>query len=356
MLPRLARPVALFLLLSAPLAALRAEEEKKPETVVTVSVGKIVRTTLHAYVTGYGTVETSPTGGARLAASAAGLVVAVSGIEGAKVEKETIVVQLDSRAADAALARARTAVANAEKARNRQTQLLAAEGTSERAMQETGDRLATAYAEVAAAQLQQSQLAIRSPLAGTLARIAVKPGEWLDAGKEVGEVIDADRLTVALQLPSHEAAAVQSGQTAALFARLASDEKPLTESTVQFVAPVVTPATDTVLVRLALPKASGVRPGKFTAVRIATETRADKLAVPSESIVTDGEGHSTISIVEKDVAKQQPVQVGLRDGDLVEISGDGIAEGATVVTVGAYGLPKETKIRVLTPATKEAAK
>ena len=110
------------------------------------------------------------------------------------------------------------------------------------------------------------------------------------------------------------------------------------------------------LIRLALPKASGVRPGKFTAVRIATETRADKLAVPSESIVTDGEGHSTISIVEKDVAKQKPVQVGLRDGDLVEISGDGIAEGATVVTVGAYGLPKETKIRVLTPATKEAAK
>lgn len=356
MLLRLSRPVALLLLFTAPLADLRAEEEKKPETVVTVSVGKVVRTTLHAYVTGYGTVETSPMGGARLAAASAGLVVAVPGIEGAKVEKEAIVVQLDSRAADAAVTRARTAVANAEKARTRQTQLLAAEGTSERAMQEAADRLAAAYAEVAAAQLQQSQLAIRSPLAGTLARITVKPGEWLDAGKEIGEVIDADRLTVAVQLPSHEAATVQSGQTAALFARLASDEKPLTEATVQFVAPVVTPATDTVLVRLALPKASGVRPGKFTAVRVATETRADKLAVPSESIVTDGEGHSTVAIVEKDVAKQTPVQVGLRDGDLVEISGDGIAEGATVVTVGAYGLPKETKIRVLTPATKEAAK
>ena len=51
-----------------------------------------------------------------------------------------------------------------------------------------------------------------------------------------------------------------------------------------------------------------------------------------------------------------PVQVGLRDGDLVEISGDGITEGATVVTVGSYGLPKETKIRLLAPATKEAAK
>lgn len=356
MLPRFTRPLSLLLLLTTPLAAARAEEEKKPETVVTVSVGKVVRTTLHAYVTGYGAVETSPTGGARLAASAAGLVVAVPGIEGAWVEKGATLVQLDSRAADAALTRARTAVANAEKARDRQTQLLAAEGTSERALQEAADRLAAAYAEVAAAQLQQSQLAIRSPLAGTLARITVKPGEWLDAGKEVGEVVDADRLTVALQLPAHEAAAVQSGQTAALFARLASDEKPLTAATVQFVAPVVTPATDTVLVRLALPKSSGVRPGKFAAVRIATETRTDKLAVPAECVVTDTEGHSTVSIVTGEVAKQMPIHVGLRDGDLIEISGDGIAEGATVVTVGAYGLPKVTKIRVLAPAAKEAAK
>ncbi|MSU23893.1 MAG: hypothetical protein EXS32_08730 [Opitutus sp.] len=60
MLPRLARPFALLVLLSTSFVALRAEEEKKPETVVTVSVSQVVRTTLHAYVTGYGTVETSP--------------------------------------------------------------------------------------------------------------------------------------------------------------------------------------------------------------------------------------------------------------------------------------------------------
>ena len=134
------------------------------------------------------------------------------------------------------------------------------------------------------------------------------------------------------------------------------DEQPLAAGTVQFVSPVVTAATDTVLVRLALPKASGLRPGKFAAVRIATEERAGKLAVPHESVVTDSEGHTTISIVEGEVAKQKAVQVGLRDGDLVEISGEGINEGATVVTVGSYGLPKETKVRIAAPAAKEAAK
>jgi len=46
------------------------------------------------------------------------------------------------------------------------------------------------------------------------------------------------------------------------------------------------------------------------------------------------------------------VKTGLRDGTLVEIEGDGLSEGQSVVTVGAYGLPKETKVRVLNPEKK----
>jgi hypothetical protein len=32
---------------------------------------------------------------------------------------------------------------------------------------------------------------------------------------------------------------------------------------------------------------------------------------------------------------------------LIEVKADDLEEGMTVVTVGAYGLPKETKIRVV---------
>jgi membrane fusion protein (multidrug efflux system) len=347
---------------AAPLALLRAEEEKKPETIVAVAVAKVVRTTLHAYVTGYGTVETAlagganhGAGGARLAAAASGLVLQVAGVEGARVEQGAILVQLEARAADAAVARAQAMLTSAEKARARQAQLHAADGTSERAMQEAEERFAGARGELAAAQLQQSQLAIRAPIAGTIARLTVKPGEWLDAGKEVGEIVDLDRLVVAVQVPAGEAAGLQVGQAAAVFDRIGSDEKPLATGALHFVSPLVVPATDTVLVRLALPKASGVRPGKFVAVRIVTEERAGRLAVPHESVCTDSEGHRTVSIVEGEVARQKAVQVGLRDGDLVEVSGEGISEGATVVTVGSYALPKETRVRLLAPA-KEGAK
>ena len=333
----------------------RAEDEKKPETTVTVSVAKIARTTLHAYVTGYGTVETSPAagadqsaGGARLAAAASGLVVGLNVIEGARVEKGAVLVQLDSRAADAAVLRAQAALTAAEKGRARQTQLQSADGTSERAIQEAEERWAAAKGELAAAQQMQSLLAIRAPIGGTMARLQVRPGEWLEAGKEVAEIVDLDRLVIATQIPAAEAATVQTGQAASAFARFGGNEKPLAEGAVQFIAPRVTAANDSVLVRIGVAAGSSLRPGQFVAVKLAVEEKPNCLVVPVESVVTDDSG-STIAIVENGKAMRKAVQPGLRDGDLIEIKGEGIAEGALVVTTGAYGLPKETAVTIRKP-------
>ena len=215
-----------FGLTAATLAApLRAEEEKKPETNVVVQVAKVVRTTLRSSVTAYGAAEAAPAagpnqpaGGARLAAGTAGLVVTVSGVEGARVETGAVIAQLDARAVDAAVARAQAAVTAAEKARSRQTQLQAADGTSERALQEAEERLAAARGELASARLLQSYHAIRAPLAGILARVQVKPGEWLDAGKEVAEIVDPARLVIDVHVPATEAGALQIGQPASVYA------------------------------------------------------------------------------------------------------------------------------------------
>ena len=40
-------------------------------------------------------------------------------------------------------------------------------------------------------------------------------------------------------------------------------------------------------------------------------------------------------------------RLGRRDGDLVEVQGEGLTEGMTVGTEGAYGLPEESQIRVI---------
>ncbi len=346
----------------APCIWLHAEEGPKAETIVDVSVARVVRATLRSYVTAYGTVVTAPVGGpnqpaggARLAAAASGLVVTVSAIEGSRVERGAVLVQLDPRAADAAVIRAQAAVSAAEKTFARQTQLQAVDGTSQRMLQEAEERLAAARGEWATTELQQSQLAIRAPLSGTLARLQVKPGEWLNVGQEVGEIVDLGRLAVSLQIPVREAGGVQVGQVAQVFVRLGETEKPAAEGTVNFISPEVSAGSDSVPLREALPPQSSIRPGQFVALRIVTLAHESRLAVPRESVYTDHDGQSTLSVVEGEVARQKVVKIGLRDGPLVEVEGDGVTEGATVVTLGSYALPKETKVRVQTGPT-EAAK
>lgn len=343
-----------FIFLVAAAGTVRTEEEKKTETNVTVATATVVRTTLHAYVTGYGNAEPAPVtanepaGGAKLAAGVAGLVTKVNASEGMSVEKGTVLVQLDARAADAAVLRAQVSATAAEKARARQTQLSAAEGTSERAIQEAEAQLAAAKGELAAAQQMQSLLAIRAPISGTITRLQIRPGEWVDAGKDIGEVIDLNRLTIAVQVPAGEAGAIQAGQKASAHVRFGGSEKPLAEGTVQFISPQVSAANDSVLVRLAVRAGSALKPGQFVAVQIAVEEKANCLAVPVASVVTE-DGGAFVAVVENNKAARKPVKTGLRDGELVEIQGDGITEGTTVVTTGAYGLPKETAVTIRKP-------
>jgi len=71
--------------------------------------------------------------------------------------------------------------------------------------------------------------------------------------------------------------------------------------------------------------------------------------------VTGDSGQSVIALVNGDAAAQTPVQVGLREDGWVEVAGTGLKDGASVVTLGAYGLPKTTKIRVLGAADEAKA-
>ncbi len=322
-----------------------AEDEKKVETNVAVQVTKIVKTTLQAYASGYGTIETSPTGGARLAAASAGLVQKVLVTEGAKVAKGDLLVQLDARAADASVAKARASLSAAEKAHARQLAMKSAGGTSERSLLEAAATLALAQADLASAELAQTQLSIRAPLAGVIGRLAVRTGEWLDLGKDVTEIVNPADLIVTTQIASADAGLLHSGVEAFVFTKLGESEKPFAQGKVISISPLIAKDSDSVAVRVSLGAEAG-RPGQLVLVRIVTSSKESCLAVPVESVIK-ADDQETISIVVGGVAKQKPVKTGLSDRGLIEIMGEGIAEGADVVTTGAYGLPKETKVNIL---------
>jgi RND family efflux transporter MFP subunit len=312
------------------------EEATKPATEVPVQVAKIVRTTLRGYVTAYGSVEPEPAtavrpaASARVGASVPGIVFEAKCTVGQPVDKGVVLFQLDSRTAD-------VAVATAEQVLERQKKLMQVDGTSQKALQEAEQQLA-------AARAQQSLLRIESPLAGVVTSVNVRPGEPVDLTTVLAEVLDPSRLVVSANIPSSELATLQVGQAAEV--RVHDSAKPV-GATVSFVSPQVDAKTGTALVRATLPANSGLRAGQFVTLRIVSEEHKDCLAVPVESVVKNEEGGTIVATVENDQATQRPVEIRLRDGELVEVKAHGLKEGMTVVTVGAYGLPQKTKVRVI---------
>ena len=314
--------------------AAHAEEPAHAATDVPVQVGKITRATLRSYVTGYGTVEPEPAGerpaaSARVASAVAGVIAFVHAKEGAQVEKGAPLFDLDLRVA-------RVAVDFATKALDRQKELLRVEGTSQKNVQEAEQQLA-------AARAQQALLSVVAPLAGTIVRVNARLGEAVDLTSVLAEIVDLDRLVVSAVVPATEVGSLKPGQPAEVAG--GASAAPVA-TTLIFISPQVDPKTGTVVVRAAVPAHSGLRPGQFVTLRIVSEEHPDRLAVPTESVVQDGEAGSAIAVVQGDKAVRKPVKVGLRDGDRVEIEAEGLKEGDVIVTVGAYGLPKETKIRV----------
>ena len=60
-------------------------------------------------------------------------------------------------------------------------------------------------------------------------------------------------------------------------------------------------------------------------------------------------GKPVVALVNGNAATQMPVQTGFRENGRVEIQGAGLKEGDSVATVGAYGLPEQTKVQVVNP-------
>jgi len=313
-----------YALLKSHGAAYASDDEAETTTnVVSVQVGALQRMTLRNYVTGYGTVgpapatATQPAAGAQLAAPSAGVVAVVNVVEGQQVEKGDVLMTLNSA----------TATANyAEQELERQKTLYARQNTSLKNLQD--------------AEAQLASLQVVAPLSGIVTRLNVKPGAAVDLSMVVADVIDLNRLAVSTGIPASEAGDLKPGEEVQVLMQ------PPVATTLSFVSPAVDPNNGTMLARALLPADSGLRPGLFVQLKIVTAVHTNCLAAPEASVVTDIAGQSVVSLVNGDEAVQTPVQTGFRENGWVEVDGSGLKEGNSVVTVGAYGLPEKTKIRV----------
>jgi cobalt-zinc-cadmium efflux system membrane fusion protein len=259
----------------------------------------------------------------------------------------------DLASLDLALKRARLGLEHAERERTRLERLFQQGAVPEKRMIEARHDARVAHAELAAAQrrldqyrrVQQVQradgpggIAVRSPIAGTVARIDVAPGAFVEEGQKLFYIVDLDRLWLEVQIPEANIGRVQ-GTTGAWLEIEGFGQpfevSPQTGGRMIALGGVIDPESRTVPLLFELPNPDrALRVGLSVRAHILTGETAAGPVVPLSAIVDDNGQEVAYVEAEGEAFERRPLRLGVRDGDRVEVL-EGLRPGERVVTRGA---------------------
>jgi len=280
---------------------------------------------------------------ARLAAGASGEVRRVLVRVGDRVQQGDMLLEIDPSLASArvraAAASKQAGSAQFERARRDAERLSVAgpdiaaaaeieQATSERkrAAAERG-RLKAAETE---ARAQLGRHRVKAPFEGVVANRRVDPGDWVDPGVEVIELIDDRDVEVLASIPPEVARYLSIGDKAHL-----SRQGETTPATVRGIVRALDSESRTVRLRLAPDQPrSWLLPGAAVDVLLTIErSEPGALVVPRDALVY---GIASLKVVKSVDGKAEPVPVEVvaRGRDEVLVRAEGLAAGDLVLTRG----------------------
>ncbi len=209
----------------------------------------------------------------------------------------------------------------------------------------------SAQGQYRSAEAQVTYSEVRSPIGGVVADRPLYAGEMASAGTALMTIVDISRVVARANVPQSQASTVKVGDSATIKLTDVNYEVP---GRVTVVSPATDPATTTVQVWVQADNpGERLKPGASVHVSIMVATIKDAVVVPSSAILPGEEGGTSVMTVGADsAAHRKKVEVGVREGDLVQIL-SGASPGDQVITVGGVGLDDKAKVKVVQPGEKE---
>lgn len=203
-----------------------------------------------------------------------------------------------------------------------------------------------------------SNTLIVAPVDGFVGKRFLDPGGFASTNVPVASVVDIRTVRMVANLVERDMRRVPAGTPANVEVDAFPGEK--FKGRVSRVAPVFDPATRTAEIEIEVPNPGyRLKPGMYSRVNLTIDTKEDAVTVPRNALI-DFEGKTGVFIAQTAptsggtatgaggaapamTAKFVPVQVGIRDGEQVEISG-GLKDGAQIITTGAGALKDGDRI------------
>ena len=331
--------LTLLLVVSACKGGGEPEAEVVPRVPVATTIA--ATDTITDVVTVVGRLTATPGGSALLTAPAPGVVRRVQVQLGQRVARGALLVELD---APDLVSSARSLAAQAEQAERdaeRQRELFRQGITSQRQAEEKASEATAARAAANGAGALLARMSLKSPIAGAVQRVEVHPGEHVDAGKELVEVINSTSLDLLAQVPAADLARLKVGALALVLTEGVSAGAP---GKVAALAPAVDSLTNAGQAVIRVPNPLGsLRAGAAATARIVTGARRQALIVPDSALVVLGDSLTVFVVSADSVAHARTVGVGIRRAGRAEIL-RGLSPGDRVVRSGAFGLSDGMKV------------
>ncbi|MCE9613519.1 MAG: efflux RND transporter periplasmic adaptor subunit [Lentisphaerae bacterium] len=261
-----------------------------------------------------------------------GTVAQVNFDEGQPVTNGQLLVKLDTRKLDAAVAEAEANFQLAETNRQRAESMLQNHTISQ---QEFDQATATFQARRALLDLmrqQQREAAIVAPFSGIAGARQVSPGQVVSRDVVLTTLVDIDPVKVEFRVPERFLGELRVGQSIAFRVPAYPGEEFRGE--VYFIDPQVDLDTRTVLVKARQPNTDGrLRPGMFGNLDLILQVKGDAVVVPERALVAEGDATFVFTVDADKKAQRVAVTVGTRQPSQVEIVA-GLQGGETVIVEG----------------------
>ncbi len=301
---------------------------------------------------------------ARLSVAISGLVADLTVEAGDRVDAGALLLQLDPElaqlrlaAAEAGASQARLRLQDARRRLDEARQLLPQRGIAETAVRdleaEVEEARSVAAGARAEADLQRALLerhGLRAPFAGVISAKLTDPGEWLDPGQTVFDLVGLQSLRLDFSVAEDYLTWIETG-TAVEFA-LGAMPGERYRGTVRSVVPVAEPGARTFLLRV-LPDREALQdllPGMSVTALLSLATGRSGLTVSRDATLRYPDGRVVVWTVDEGeegpVAREQLVSTGVTFEGQVEIRA-GLEAGDRVVVRGNESLRDGQRITLV---------
>ncbi|MBR0568784.1 efflux RND transporter periplasmic adaptor subunit [Azoarcus sp. L1K30] len=228
--------------------------------------------------------------------------------------------------------------------------LAAAASTADPAAREGAQRLVDAARErlrnwnmAGAGTARSASTTFVSPANGVVVEKKAVEGMRFAPGTTIFRIADLSSVWAMADIYEQDLGRIKLGETARLIVDAFPDRR--FDAKIDYIYPTLNAATRTTPVRLALDNRDGLlRPGMFAHVEVATGSAAPRLTVPASAVIDSGERQVVLLVLGEGKYKPQPVTLGLRGADAVEIR-DGLEAGDEVVVAANFLIDAESNLK-----------